>query len=237
MIYAVNKRTKEHQVVKNPGKAKPGAFLDCKYSDDKWLMVDATPDGWIEWHGRECPLPDEALCETMSRSGQVDGPMIASDDNWHDDGKSWCISAYRPILDADTKPRGISKTPIMDSYRESQEPEPPAWDGGGLPPAGCECEFNIENGAPEEWRRAVVVGHYAGRAVFCMPDDKVAISKDGFPRFFSNDNPADFRPIRSEEDRAIDEMVRIITDGHSVYTGAHESAERIYRAGYRKVDS
>lgn len=206
MIYAVNKRTKEHRIVPR---------LDV-YSNHDWRYAVADADGWIEWRGGECPLPDGAKCEYRMRDGDEDTAMVFALrwTRWGDDSE---IIAYRPILD--TKPGGVSRTPIMDSYRDAQDPEPPAWDGEGLPPVGCECEFEYcEVGA---WVNAKVIG-YDGPA--CV------VALDGFG-YFGSDRPGDFRPLRSAEDRAVEEMQRITADAGSVEGGFRA----LYRAGYRKT--
>lgn len=99
MIYAVNKRTKEHRI-HTPGYP---SSLDEEF-------VEASPDGWIEWQGGECPLPDGVPCEYMMRE-HGSSRSEADSLRWNHLNVHTDIIAYRPILDADTKP------------------EPPAWDG------------------------------------------------------------------------------------------------------------
>lgn len=170
MIYAVNKRTKEHRV------AERGSAWGAP-----WSLVAATPDGWIE-HDRtgECPMPDDFRCDYRNARGSTQHDVAAGNVSWT------YIIAYRPILGADSKP------------------EPPTWTGEGLPPAGCECEFeHVEEG---NWIAAKVIG-YDGPA--CV------VALDGFG-YFGSDNPSDFRPIRSEEDRAVEEMTRAYEDAEEV---------------------
>ena len=126
------------------------------------------------------------------------------------------VKRYRPILDADTKP------------------EAPEWDGEGLPPAGVECEV-LHWG---EWRLCKIIAHLQQRAdmvaVFAIDAGDGSKMIDAFV--------ADcFRPIRSEEDKAVDEMAPIIrAAANDVYTTVNGSAadsiaRALHRAGYRKT--
>src|SRR5690554_494188 len=109
MIYAINKRTKEHRVYR----------IGCDVSmDPGWRLVEADADGWISWDGRSVsPVPTDSEFEVWLRSGVngsgLLGKWVHGRTDMHFD-----IIAYRPILDAD----------------EPAEPEAVEWDGEGLPP-------------------------------------------------------------------------------------------------------
>lgn len=86
----------------------------------------------------------------------------------------------------------------------------------GLPPVGCECEF-IHNDA--SCGSVIVIG---------MDGDKIVIKLSG--ETYCGITPSErqvFRPLRTEAERAIDEMVQL----SGVSTGA---AKILYDAGYRK---
>lgn len=94
--------------------------------------------------------------------------------------------------------------------------EATGWDGVGLPPIGVECEYQYKvHGS--EW---------------CSFE---CVAVDGNAAFgWSNNTPTalqlnthNFRPLRTEAERAIDEMVRL----SGVSIGA---AKILYDAGYRK---
>src|SRR5690554_4658177 len=125
MIYAINKRTKEHRVI--PLDDRIGSWMP------EWETVGADADGWIEWNGGECPLPDGVPHEVQIRDSR---PQTWRWDNGDSDGD---IIAYRPILDADAP----------------AEPEAAEWDGEGLPTVGCECEVFED----QDWRYATIVAH------------------------------------------------------------------------------
>lgn len=86
----------------------------------------------------------------------------------------------------------------------------------GLPPVGCECES--KQFAQIDWHKFRVVAVENGH-VFGFWNDKVGVCLDS--------THWEFRPIRTEAERAIDEMVRL----SGVSIGA---AKILYDAGYRK---
>ena len=84
----------------------------------------------------------------------------------------------------------------------------PAWNGEGLPPVGCECEF-ISNDT--SWGVVRVIG---------MDDDKVVIKPSGEIYYgITPSNRQVFRPIQSEAERkrdaAVEAMQREADDGNN----------------------
>lgn len=104
--------------------------------------------------------------------------------------------------------------------------EATGWDGTGLPPVGC----NIEVNSPRfGWHLATVTA-VTGSWVIAKYSDGTEYA--GCHRYLNTDgswtdNSGIFRPIRTEAERAIDEMVRL----SGVSIGA---AKILYDAGYRK---
>jgi len=208
MIYAINKHTKEHRKCDLPSGV-AGFYIDAERGGE-WHIVHADDDGWIEWDGGECPLPGGSECGVKHRGGDVfdntfAGSNLASD--WSHTCADGDIIAYRPILD------------------EPSEPEAPEWDGSGLPPVGCECEYY--DAIQEKWIPASIVAHHINGEEAIWSE-----SLAGGDLFYGT--PHDFRPITTPaqraEDEAIEEMARIIADGHDVYIGANEAADRLYHA-------
>lgn len=205
IAYAVNRETKEHRRA-------DWIWQQMRYGAD-WKIVEADDDGWIPWEGVECPLPSGQRVEVRYLNGACRKGFAG---NWSP--RWWSapgditgpddITAYRPILD------------------EPSEPGTAEWSGDGLPPAGCECECAsvCDTGDDDEsatWELAKVIGHDGPAAV-------VAIDGGGYA---GSACCADFRPIRSEEDLAVEAMLEVIHgDGHLSETGARA----LYRAGYRK---
>lgn len=205
MIYAVNKRTKEHHVVGN----------DPRFISPEYNMVVADPDGWVEWQSSEYegPMPAGARCEIRLSSG--DGFIISDpeDWDWSKGGDQWIV-AYRPVINGE---RCIDVTRLAtmagpDKYRASggEWPEPPAWTGDGLPPVGCEAD--TPDGA------VLIKGYYDGQVWYQRRHggDVVQLIEN-----------AQLRPIRSEEDRAIDAMREIfkskIGTDESIYESLYDA--------------
>lgn len=133
------------------------------------------------------------------------------------DGKSWWFN------DDNVDNKWIYhnyKNPLASDHATAivtrEQYEATSWDGTGLPPAGCECEYQYKvHGS--EWRSFECIA-VDGKAVFGWSNNTpIALQS----------NTHNFRPIRSEAERAIDEMVRL----SGVSIGA---AKILYDAGYRK---
>lgn len=100
------------------------------------------------------------------------------------------------------------------------------WGGVGLPQIGVECEWQDKNTG--QWQPVKIV--YASEWVTVIReineekgDDLVEIALENY----GDDARLKFRPLRTEAERAIDEMVRL----SGVSIGA---AKILYDAGYRK---
>ncbi len=206
MIYAVNIKTKRHIIMKEDVGA--GATIPDT-EGEYWRLVEADAAGWIEWDGGECPLPDGDGVHVMTNIGIANaGP--AGEFRWSRQSRSGDIIAYRPILDAVTKP------------------EPPAWDGESWPPpvgSVIESSATLYDGTPAE---VLAVRH--GEVIGCHVDTGVA----GWLE------PEYCRPLRSEEDRAVEAMADVMREADGVVlTGRTQEsiARALYRAGYRKEES
>ena len=98
--------------------------------------------------------------------------------------------------------------------------EATGWDGTGLPPVGVECEFMKHTlDTTPNWRRGIIkyVSEYTVVIVEALSPGE----------FVAHPRTCNFRPLRTEAERAIDEMVRL----SGVSIGA---AKILYDAGYRK---
>lgn len=90
------------------------------------------------------------------------------------------------------------------------------WDGTGLPPVGCECE---RSWAGDKWLSCKIL--FTSNQIVV-----VKLKGSGIEDAY-NIGDVTFRPIRTEAERAIDEMVQL----SGVSIGA---AKILYDAGYRK---
>lgn len=104
--------------------------------------------------------------------------------------------------------------------------EAASYDGTGLPPVGCPVEVNSPR---HGWTQATVTAVTGSWVIAKYPD---GVEYAGCHRSMNSDgswtdNSGLFRPIRTEAEHAIDEMVRL----SGVSIGA---AKILYDAGYRK---
>lgn len=100
--------------------------------------------------------------------------------------------------------------------------EATGWDGTGLPPVGVECEYSLNGG--KTWWKCKVDYMVGTQGVVMLCDTFEGVQ---YVQFSSYGNALKFRPLRTEAERAIDEMVRL----SGVSIGA---AKILYDAGYRK---
>lgn len=195
----------------------------------------AKNDGWIEWGGGECPVPGdtEVLIKCKSegawdfrRKQRADGV------SWTHNDSALDVIAYR--LHKPTKSEQVradawnayAGITMADDEADLNEcighDAAPFWNGEGLPPVGCECEF-ISNDT--SWGSVIVVG---------MDGDKVVIKPSG--ETYYGITPSEkqvFRPIRSEAERKRDEAIAKITDaicGEVPDTGMATAAKYAARA-------
>lgn len=119
------------------------------------------------------------------------------------------------------------KNPLASDHATAivtrEQYEATGWDEIGLPPVGCECEIQfLKDTPPAEWFSFKLIGVHEEIVIVTLDGENTwrHISK------FSPDKVA-FRPLRTEAERAIDEMVRL----SGVSIGA---AKILYDAGYRK---
>ena len=182
----------------------------------------AKNEGWIEWGGGECPVEKGTLVDVKWRDGRIDDgiPAKISHDlgsfkrnaiSWRHHGNSHDIIAYRLH-----QPQKVAHTEAeQEAYLNEcigQAPGP-LWNGEGLPPIGCECEF-ISNDT--SWGSVIVIG---------FDGDKVVIKPSGETYYgISPSERQVFRPVRSEAERRREEAVKTI-----MLTGwCQTAAEEIY---------
>jgi hypothetical protein len=179
-------------------------------AENEWELVQADADGWIKWDakpGKECPVPADAYCDVKHEDGFIGDRVLAHSGRWSGVGapQGFRIVAYRPILGTDTKP------------------EAPEWDGESWPPPINKlCEYFYEEGC--EWRKGICVAHYKGGAVLGdWEDDGATVQAIEH-----------VRPIRSEEDRLVEQALKDISAEPDEY-GADSVVYRMIKAGYRKA--
>lgn len=204
----------------------------------------AKNEGWIEWGGGECPVEEGVLVDVKYRDGYdfpdaLGVPALSGYGTgsafWELDGYNNDIIAYRlhkPQEAEQVRPAawnayaGITEADEEADLNDCIEQDAsPVWNGeGAIPPVGCECEYLDSN---NEWYPVTI--KYASNQIVVIcgmtnifgEEQETEIAKD-----IQLDKPQ-FRPLRTEAERAIDEMVRL----SGVSIGA---AKILYDAGYRK---
>lgn len=126
----------------------------------------------------------------------------------------------------------------MDS-RYIERPEPEAWSGEGLPPAGTVCEVLNNTLDRPEWERCTILFMGKFKAIYESESchERVADVSESWM--------ISFRPLRTpeqiaaeERDKAIDMMMADyeFTVGSCTHQLFRHQAERLHEAGYRKVN-
>ena len=158
--------------------------------------------------------PEGAICITQDIDFKVEPaachPSVAECD---DDGFWFLDSSRIGGFKVDTLASDYTTAIVTREQYEGAQ----VWGGTGLPPVGCECES--KQFAQIDWREFRVVAIENGH-VFGFWHDNVGACLDSTHWMF--------RPLRTEAERAIDEMVRL----SGVSIGA---AKILYDAGYRKA--
>lgn len=172
----------------------------------------AKNDGWIEWGGGECQVEEGTLVDVKYRDGVIKKGLRALIANsgrsasrlfWVKDNIPTDIIAYRLH-----QPKEVAHTEEEQEIDLNEcigQAPVTEWNGEGLPPVGCECEYRkYKKSEQSEWFNGVV--KYASEFTVviqpaCYPDETV-----GHPANF------EFRPIRSEVDRKREEAAGKIFD-------------------------
>lgn len=104
----------------------------------------------------------------------------------------WCIEMDSEVEDNDIE---ISKDQYESALAASQKP---AWNGEGLPPVGCECEYRDNNG---EWY-PVTIKYASDQLVVIYRITKILGVEQGteIAKDIIIDKPQ-FRPLRTESER------------------------------------
>ena len=121
---------------------------------------------------------------------------------------------------------GMSKKEWQQERDKMQKQQDNSWrERGELPPVGCECE--IKHKCWSEFRRVTVVAI----------TKEYVIVVDGQREQHYYLREITFRPLRTEWEKAIDEMATLIgveCQPSPINIGSKRAAEILYNAGYRK---
>ena len=172
--------------------------------------------GWPE--GAVGVVQDEDYTEFYFFTGSA--PKFDGKSWWFNDDNvdnEWIYHDYKNTLADDHSTAIVTR----------EQYEATGWDGTNLPPLGCPVEVNSPR---HGWTQATVTAVTDNWIIAKYPD---GVEFAGCHRSMNSDgsctdNPGLFRPLRTEAERAIDEMVQL----SGVSTGA---AKILYDAGYRKA--
>lgn len=143
--------------------------------------------------------PHDALSITQDNDGSL---CVWDTNDPHYDGFSWkhhtgnsliyfCHGEWAMPLASDHKESIVTYWQYKAALSASQKP---AWNGGGLPPVGCECEYRFPNvNYRSDFSRGKVIA-YGNQKVFIEHWS----SKNEFVQPIDN---IEFRPLRTEEER------------------------------------
>lgn len=127
-----------------------------------------------------------------------------------------------------------------NAHESVRTPEQPAWSGDGLPPVGAVVEVAINSGMFDYAKEVVIVGHdkVLGRAVYR--------DMDWSDLEYDSALADDFRPIRTDEEKAVGEMYDLAgkayckweedTGEPSLIRAIEQVCKDLYAAGYRKTE-
>ena len=185
--------------------------------DQYETVLAAKNDGWIEWGGGKSPVDNATTVDIKFRAGAIVSGVEAGKYYWPQTGHEYDIIAYRLHQPQKEGQPETSEEDINDCIGQAPVAE---WNGEGLPPVGCECEFMKHTlDTVPNWRRGIIkyVSEYTVVIIEALSPGE----------FVAHPRTCNFRPLRTEAERAIDEMVRL----SGVSIGA---AKILYDAGYRK---
>lgn len=175
------------------------------------LLVQELPkrDGWPEGAVECCRHYGTNSIDFYDKTG-----------NWDDDchlkyGKDFAKDCIYEETFGSYRLQSISRSEYESALAASKKP---AWNGKGLPPVGCECEY-ISNGT--SWGKVKVIG---------LDGEKIVIRPSGEIYYAITPSNKDvFIPFRTEADKKRDEVINEIASmiGRGTF---YEDAERIYEA-------
>lgn len=192
---AASKRC-DHKWIPSEGRTQSG------YLCSKCGNYDGPGYDWIDWGGGECPVLEGVLVEVKYRNEKnyhIKGVNRAGRWSWAHYGTDGDIIAYRLHQPKEAEQ---AKADDEDDLNECiGQATAPLWNGEGLPPVGCECEYSL-NGGKTWWKCKIdyIVGTQ-GVVMLCDTFEGVQ-----YVQFSSYGNALKFRPIRSEADRKRDDI-------------------------------
>lgn len=161
--------------------------------------------------------PEGAVCVVQSL---FDGELYFYDRRYDGNGAMLNLRRRYKFCKASDIGRDDA-TGLLTPVITREQYETTGWDGTGLPPVGSKCEHRTYSGVVTVVQ---IIAHFKNRAAMVA----AYIPVEGDVKQVQQSIAGNFRPLRTEAERAIDEMVRL----SGVSIGA---AKILYDAGYRKA--
>lgn len=155
--------------------------------------------------------PEGAVCVVQSL---IDGELYFYDRRYDGNGAMLNLRRRYKFCKASDIGRDDA-TGLLTPAITREQYEAAGWDGTGLPPVGCECE---RSWCGDKWLPCKIL----------FISDETVVVKLATREAAYGRCEVSFRPLRTEAEWAIDEMVQL----SGVSTGA---AKILYDAGYRKA--
>lgn len=177
--------------------------------------------------------PHNALSITQDDDGSL---CVWDVHDPHYDGFSW---KHRTRNDLVYYWHGIEDVPLSCDHRESivtywqykaalAASQKPTWNGEGLPPVGCECEYSLNAG--KTWWKCKIDYIVGTQGVVMLCDTFEGVQ---YVKFSSYGGTLKFRPIRTEADkkreRICDAIYGALTKAERQHNRSDE-AEAVYDA-------
>lgn len=186
------------------------------------LLVNKLPErgGW----------PEKAACVVQDADTQI--CFSAKADGLRKPGADWTggewngpwINFFSNHMADDSSTSIVTR----EQYEAALAARKPEWDGHGLPPVGCECEFFD----CEKWFKVTMM--YGGSNLVVLFDHDNQIERS----FSTSRIDGKFRPLRSEADKKRDEEIEAMRDvGLTLPAGIRFSLEEmsaLYDYGFRR---
>jgi hypothetical protein len=190
----------------------------------------AKNDGWIDWPGGECPVIESAMVDVRYRDGSIHKAQRADSYEWGHGYAHFVTTGADIIAYRLHKPQEAEQAKADDEADLNEcigQDAAPVWNGEGLPPVGCECEYLDSN---NEWYPVTI--KYASNQIVVIcgmtnifgEKQETEIAKD-----IQLDKPQ-FRPIRSEAERKRDAAKNAIAELCRSSASNGHSADLIYDA-------
>lgn len=173
----------------------PGmGFFSNEVTREQYESALAASEGWIEWGGGECPVPESANVDIKLECGSEKSNAPACSFIWQHSEDVYAIIAYR-LHKPDLNSRANDDRLEQDLNEcIGQDVDVPEWNGDGVPPIGCECEMQDSKGA---WIPVDIIAKNDGFTFGWSYDYRIV---------FFGDKADEFRPLRTEAERAREDV-------------------------------